>query len=1340
MKNTLAAWAGGLVLLATGALADVYLTDLDISKTKQGWKEAACNFNLLGSRLKVAGHVYTNGMATHSPSELTVSLNGAQRFLADVAIDDTSDQPDKRAVFQVIADGRLLWQSEPLKRGMAPIPVNVDLAGFKTVLLRVDPWRDGTAADHADWLNARFVTHGKAKPHTIASPKASNAWLSALDTSFVSPKAAVLGGALAIAGTVYPEGLALQAPAELCILKGSATHFAGKVGIDDASPGGAEFLILGDGKELWRSGVLKKGDAAKPFNVSLAGIGLLRVATRGDGHPRCDWVETVFVLDGGMKPCATYRPEIFESRPEWENPHVFRVGTEKQAATQMPFDSAREARKALRREDSPFFLSLDGPWKFRWVPHPDQRPVDFYLPTAALTDWHEIAVPDSVEVRGYGTPLYKNIGYYFKVDPPFVMGEPDPRYTTFKERNAVSSYRRTFAVPESWKGRTVYLRFDGFASAMSVWLNGERLGYAEDGRQGATFNITSSLQPGANTLAVQVYRLCDGSYMEDQDFWRLSGLTRPVYLWSVPQTHLRDFFVRTAAAAEGDYAGQWNVKIEAEIAGVPDGVSLEAELYPHSFSGRRVAAGRAVAVGNTLQLNMPVAAPRLWSAETPNLYQLVMTLKDARGKTLEAIPQKVGFRQVELKNGQMLVNGQPVLIKGVNRHEMDPDHGYAVPLSRMVQDITVMKQHNINAVRTCHYPNDPRWYDLCDTYGLYVMDEANIETHGLSDSPRNPVIDPAYRAAAMDREIGMVERDKNHPSIIMWSLGNENNVDSDFFAQAYGWILARDAGRLIQNQRNGPRDTVDSMYARVSELEAYGKRTDTTIPFILCEYSHAMGNSSGNLSDYWRVINTYPNLQGGFIWDFVDQGLRKPIPTERVRHGGPVDFWAYGGDYGDFPNDDNFNCNGLVQPDRRPSPQFAEARHCYQTMTVEGEDVTRGLFVVKNRAFFTNLSDYECRWTYEENGEVIDKGSLGRLDVPPRTQKSIAVPLSMVRRPVYVAQVSTWNFTFTLAEKNRWADRGFLVGRDQVVVPAEPQAARLDGTVMHQSVKLDETEQAVIVTGADFSVRIGKESGVIESWKVKGEEQMLAPLVPNFWRAPTDNDRGNHMAERHAVWKHAAEHRAVRGVEVRKEVDDTWLVQVNVAYPDAGETAGSLVYKFTDAGDIRVTCKVEPKGKGLASMPRFGMTMQLPLTCDQVTWLGRGPHENYADRKQSAFFGKYALAAADFFFPYVEPQESGNRTDTFWVTFADRAGKGIKVVGDPKLNFNILPYTTEELSVRKHPWELSPCGNWIVNLDYGQMGLAGEDSWGALPWPEYQLLPGQTYTYGFVLSRFHEVR
>jgi len=1339
MNTSIGTVLGICGLFAAGAgAAEVYLSELDVAKTRQEWKEAARDFNLLGSRLKVAGQTYTNGVATHATSELYVELRGAQRFIAEVGADDTSDQPDKRMVFQVLGDGRLVWQSRPLRRGEKPVSVDLDVSRFKHLLLRVDPWRDGNSADHADWLNARFVTPAKARPRAIDSLKWANVWLSSMDPSFVTPRDAVGAQPLTVAGTAFVEGLGLTVPSELCLLTGAATRFAGKVGIDDATAGSAEFAIYGNGQVLWRSGSLKKGDPAKAFDVSLSGVGLIRLAVEGTAGTRADWVETAFTLDGWMKPCATYNPAVFESLPEWENPRLFRVGAERSTATLTVYDSAKAARQAASREDSPYFLSLDGTWKYSWAPHPDQRPHAFYQPDFSVAGWDEIPVPDAVEVRGHGTPLYKNIGYYFKVDPPYVMREPPAHFLTFRERNGVSSYRRTFTVPKHWKERTVYLRFDGFASALYVWLNGRRIGYAEDGRQGAEFDVTSALQEGDNTLAVEVYRLCDGSYMEDQDFWRLSGLIRPVYLWSAPKTHVRDFFVRTTTAAAGDYAGAWNLKVEAELAGQAQGTVLEAELFPHSFSGGRAARGRAVPVGDRVQLNLPVAAPRLWSAEKPNLYTLVLTLKDARGKVIEALPQKVGFRQIEARNSQILVNGQPILIKGVNRHEMDPDHGYAVPYARMVEDITIMKRNNINAVRTSHYPNDPRWYDLCDEYGLYVMDEANLETHGISDSPRNPVIDPSFRAAALDRVRGMFERDKNHPSVIFWSLGNENNVDSDFFAQAYAWLKERDPGRKVQNQRNGPRDTVDSMYARVRDIEAYGRRTDTTIPFILCEYSHAMGNSSGNLADYWRVINAYPNLQGAFIWDFVDQGLRKPIPSERVRLGGPTTFWAYGGDYGDQPNDDNFNNNGLVQPDRRPSPQLAEVRYCYQTVAVEPDDVTRGLFTVKNRAFFTNLSEYEAVWTYEENGHVIAQGSLGRLDVPPQAQKEISLPLAMVRRPAYVARVSTWNFEFRTTRRTAWAEKGHVVARDQAVVPADPQPAALAGVIGRKGLELAENDDDVTVTGAAFSVRISKASGLIVSWKVKGEEQLLAPLAPTFWRAPTDNDRGSGMPARHTSWRKAGEKAEVLGLSVKHEVDGTWSVVAALAFREAEDTTGTLSYTFTDAGQIRVAFKVEPKGKRLESLPRFGLTAQIPRGYDRVAWLGRGPGENYADRRASAFFGQYRLAADDFFFPYVEPQETGNRTDTFWVTFTDADGKGIRVTGDPKINFSILPFTVGELESRKHPWELHPCGNWVVHLDYGQMGLAGEDSWGARPWPEYQLAPDRSISYGFLLEPANE--
>lgn len=1326
-----------LALLAAAAevtAAEVYLHDLDISKTRQGWKTASRDLNLFGKQLQVAGQTYTNGMATHSPSELYVELRGARRFRAEVGVDDTSDQADKKMVFQVIGDGRLLWQSPPLKRGDTPVQADVDLTGFEVALLRVDPWRDGTTADHADWLNACFVTDAADKPLAVDAREWTRVWLSSLDTSFAVPAGACRGAPFQVAGKSYAEGLGFSGSAAIFFITGGATRFAGKCGIDDDAGGEAECVIYGDGRELWRSGLMKKGESARGFDVDLSDVRLVRLQSEGKAGARSVWVETLFEMRGSMPPGATYDPAGYADLPEWENPGVFRVGTEPAAATMMVFDSPRAARKAHTREDSPFFLSLDGEWKFHWVAHPEQRPADFYRPDFAAEGWGTMRVPDCVEVRGYGTPLYKNIGYYFKVDPPFVTRAPDPRYTTFKERNAVSSYRRDFTIPPEWKGRSVFLRFDGFSSAIYVWLNGVRLGYAEDGRQGATFDVTGQLAEGNNTLAVEVYRLCSGSYMEDQDFWRLSGLYRPVYLWSTPQTRLSDYFVRTVTAEPGGYDGDWRLEVEADLAGAAAGVTLEAELYPHSFSGRRVVRTRAVPESGRFRFDIAVKSPRLWSAERPNLYKLILTLKDGSGRTLGAIPQKVGFRQIEARGSQILVNGQPVLFKGVNRHEMDPDRGYAVSVERMVEDILIMKRNNINAVRTCHYPNDPRWYDLCDEYGLYVMDEANLETHGIDNSPRNPVIDPAFRAAAMDRQTGMLERDKNHPSIIIWSLGNENNVESDFFGAAYAMFKARDPGRIVQNQGNGPRDFVDTMYAGVRTIEAYGQRADTTMPFILCEYSHAMGNSSGNLDDYWRVINAYPNLQGAFIWDFVDQALRKPVPEGRVRPGQPTWFWAYGGDYGDYPNDDNFNCNGLVQPDRRATPQLNEVFHCYQNIRVVAVDVTRGIFRVINDAFFTNLAEYRGQWTYEENGEVIAKGSLGRMDVPPQTAKVITLPLAMARRPAYAARVSTWNFSFQTVQQEQWAAKGHVVARAQVEVPAEAPAMTVAGTVGRDAINPDQSETEVKVTGDDFTARVSKSDGALVAWEVGGRELLLSPLEPCFWRAPTDNDRGNRMAERHSVWRDAAGKRVARGLRLYREVDGNWRVIVELAYPGAAETAGSLGYTFFTDGSIRVAFRLKPEGQGLASLPRVGMTARIPREFDRVEWLGRGPHESYSDRHAAAFVGLYALNAAEFYFPYVEPQESGNRTDTYRVSFTDAAGKGIRVTGDPKINFNVSPYTLVELESRKHPWALEPCGEWVINLDYGQMGLAGENSWGARPWPEHQLLADREYAYGFILE------
>jgi len=1148
------------------------------------------------------------------------------------------------------------------------------------------------------------------------------------------------GADIKIAGKLYKDGIVVQAGSDICLLRGVAGRIKGLVGVDDTHPGGAFFHIYGDSRVLWSSGGIAVGQSPKAFDIDLEGVALVRLVVEGDPDTVGCWINTAFVFNGkGVKPAVVYKPESYESLPDWENPRVFRVGAEPSTATMMVYDSARKARKAKSYEDSPWYMSLNGSWKYEWVDHPDKRKRDFCQNWYSVDRWREIDVPGCVELQGYGTPLYRNIGYYFKVDPPYVMREPDKKYTTFNERNAVSSYRRSFVLPEKWIGRKIYLRFDGFASAMYLWVNGKRVGYAEDGRQGAEFDITPYLLKGHNTLSAAVYRLSDGSYMEDQDFWRLSGLYRPVYLWAVPRSHIKDYFARTLPLFNGEYAGDWNLKVEADIDGAVAGQRVEAELYPQGFGWRRKATVKAVVRSGRIELDMQVESPRLWSAEKPNLYKLILTLKDKKGRTIESVPQMVGFRTVELVRSQILINGQPILFKGVNRHEMDTDSGYAVSYERMLQDVVLMKRLNINAVRTCHYPNDPRWYDLCDKYGLYVIDEANLETHGLGGNVRNPVVDPVFRAAALDRELGMFERDKNHPSVVIWSLGNENNVNSDFFEQAYNMIAARDPGRRILNQRNGPRDLEDKMYMRVSALETYGKDRTRKIPAILCEYSHAMGNSSGNISDYWDVINQYDNLQGGFIWDFVDQGLRRKIPQEKLRHGEPDYFWAYGGDFGDFPNNNNFCCNGLVQPDRRISPQVAEVSYCYQTVSVENSDWRKGRFLVKNESFFTNLKQYECRWRYEEDGVVVTRGSLGELDLPPQGQQVVSLPVDLMRVASIKPKVAGWIFDFVLKKDNAWAEKGYVVARDQVLVPLDIRSVWSTGKSASDLV-LSESADVVEAVSEGFKAVVSKIDGSLISWQVDGSEQLMTPLEPEFWRAPTDNDCGNRMIKRHGCWKDAAKNRVVRDVNIKDGVDGHQLIEVTFAVPDAQQTSGLIRYSFEESGQIRVMFELSPKGRNLPPVPRIGMKMQIAPVLDQVTWLGRGPGENYCDRKRASFYGKYSLPAADLFFPYVKPQECGNRMDVFWVKFTDKEGNGIRVDADPKINFSILPYTIMELSSRSHPWELNPCGNWAVQLDYGQMGVAGENSWGAKAWPKYQLNANRSYKFEFILSKISSIR
>jgi len=1010
---------------------------------------------------------------------------------------------------------------------------------------------------------------------------------------------------------------------------------------------------------------------------------------------------------------------------DWENPEV--VGRNKEPAhcTLMPYPDARTAMTGTH-DRSPFYKSLNGSWKFNWVGRPADRPADFYRVDYDVSGWDDIPVPSNWQIHGYGIPIYSNRRYPFgdeskdwAATPPLIPHDNNP----------VGSYRTTFTVPSSWKERRVFLHFDGVESAFYLWVNGREVGYSQGSRTPAEFDVTDYLRAGDNVLAAEVYRWSDGSYLEDQDFWRLSGIFRDVYLFSAADLHIRDFEVNTVL--DGEYRDALvKVKVNLKNYGTRTAATVAAELIDDT--GRpvfeplvkkvRVPKGREVSI----ELEKPVANPKKWSAELPNLYKLLLTVKDGAGGVVEVIPCNVGFRKVEITGGQLLVNGKAILIKGVNRHEHDPDTGHTVGTESMVRDIKLMKQHNINTVRTSHYPDTPEWYDLCDRYGLYLIDEANIESHGMGYRPDTTLGNkPEWKQAHLDRTVSMVERDKNHPSVIIWSLGNEAGDGINFEATS-AWIHQRDPSRPVHYERAESRphtDIVCPMYARIEKIAEYAKSPQDR-PLILCEYAHAMGNSVGNLQDYWDVIEQYKHLQGGSIWDWVDQGLRKRAPDG-------TEFWAYGGDFGDKPNDGNFCCNGLVQPDRRPNPSLSEVKKVYQYIKVEPVDLAAGKILVRNKYDFVSLDFVKGSWEMTCDGTPVQTGTLQKLALGPKEEQTVRVPF---REPRLQPGAEYWlKVTFTLARDTLWADRGHIVAWDQFKLPFDvPPVPRVDVASM-QDLELEQSGDAVTVTGRDFRVTVGKRTGAIESFTFGGKELIAGPLAPNFWRAPIDNDIGNKMPKRLGVWKEAGPKRKVQKVSA-KQVEPQ-IVRISVkATLAAGDSDYRSVYTVYGNGDVLVETRFTP-GEGLPNLPRFGMQTAVPDEFSTMTWFGRGPHETYWDRKTGAAVGLYSGPVAEQIHEYVRPQENGNRTDVRWVALTNRDRAGLMAVGMPFLSVSAWPYTMESLEGAAHPHELVRSDSITLNLDYKQMGVGGDNSWGARTHPEYSL-PPEPYSYSFLLRPY----
>lgn len=1012
---------------------------------------------------------------------------------------------------------------------------------------------------------------------------------------------------------------------------------------------------------------------------------------------------------------------------EWQDPNVNAVNREP-VHTFFPDYAPSRIVEVLPGGDrietsSEWVKSLNGLWKFNWVRDLDQRPTTFFAEDFDDAGWVDFPVPAVWELNGYGDPVYTNIPYawsrQFADNPPFVE----------ERNNHVGSYRREVELPQVWDGREVFFHMGSATSNLYLWVNGKFVGYSEDSKMGADFNITPYLKPGKNLIAMQIFRWCDGSYLEDQDFWRLSGIGRDVYLYARPAQRFGD--VRIVADLDASYR---NGLLAVEVAGrnVPGG---SVKMVLSGKEGEFAPVTAKLDSRDSCRLSMPVKNVRKWSAEQPNLYSLALTLYDASGKELETVRQRVGFRKVEMRpdKGQILVNGQPVLFKGVNRHEMDPLTGYVVSPERMIEDIRIMKEMNINAVRTSHYPNDPQWYELCDEYGIYVVDEANVESHGMGYGEETLAKVPAFAQAHMERNQRMVLRDKNHPSVIVWSMGNEAGMGPNFEA-CYHWIKDYDASRPVHYERavydrdGAFTDIICPMYWDYAQCEKYLKNNPSK-PLIQCEYAHAMGNSMGGLDHYWKLVRQYPSYQGGFIWDFVDQGLA------RYEKNGRVSF-LYGGDFNNYDATDNsFNCNGIIAPDRTWHPHAYEVKRQYQNIWTELLDPAQGRVEVYNENFFVGLDDYELTWELVADGRVVKAGRIGELDVAPRQRRTYALGFTSADFCPQAKELLV-NVAYKLKNKRPLLDIGHTAAQQQFVVREYDCKAGFGLAASERPVEVTAWERGTRVAGQTWEMFFSRD-GFLCAYDVDGRALMAegAELRPQFWRAPTENDLGAKLDRKLAVWKNPELKLTKFDAGVK---DGVAVVEVLYELPAVKATL-ALTYRINGAGEMEVTERMTAgKSAKVPNLLRYGMTLTMPARYGRVIYYGRGEHENYADRLSSADLGLYEQRVADQYHDeYVRPQESGTKSDVRWWTVADSSGTGLTILSDAPFSASALPYATADLDVsnfppQQHSGTLTARDATFVNFDLRQSGLGCIDSWGQLPEERFRV-PYGDYTFRFLL-------
>lgn len=1017
----------------------------------------------------------------------------------------------------------------------------------------------------------------------------------------------------------------------------------------------------------------------------------------------------------------------------WENPDI--NGQNKEKPHVYTFLAEEKAC-------NPIIRSLNGIWKFKWSPDPQSRPADFYTEGYSTEKWDNILVPVNWELQGFGTPIYTNVPYPFRRDIPRVSGEPDKGFTTYKERNPVGSYLTSFTIPGNWNSKQVFLNFGGVQSAMYVWVNGKKVGYSENSMSPAEFDITSYIRKGENKLAVEVYKYCDGSYIEDQDMWRLGGIFRDVDLIARPKTFISDFFVK--AEPDKSFANAdvtVNVRINNRSAIKSSGLQIDAEITGFSKSGETVDMNLsqkipAVLNGGQLSLDLKamLANARLWSAETPDLYRLILKLKNKKNEIVDKAECYFGVRKIEVRGDVFYINGKAVKLKGINRHEQHPRTGKHVSLATMVKDMELMKQANINWIRTSHYPNDPLFYELCDKYGFYVMDEANQESHAFGLGNKELGDDPAWKKTHVERAVSLVERDKNHACVIFWSLGNEGGKGRNMEAMA-DTIRKLDNTRLVFSDTHREiSDLYDDSYLHPDDFKKLAEKIHDK-PVVMREYAHVMGSSGGNLQEYWDVMYADSSIAGAAIWEWNENGLPKPKDGSPLRLNLHPDdyslqeneFWAYGGDFGDTPNEGNFCMRGLVTTDRKPNPHYFEVQKVYQPAVFKLLDNKGVKIEVTNRFDFLSLQDFDFEYEYTSNGRSFQKGKFGCDNLLPGKTSIITLPLPQMADTA--SSEICLNVYTRLRTATRWAETGYCIAREQFVIkPFAWKRMISDGKV----VNMDETASQIQLKTETMAFTLDKKNGALTSWKVNGQEMLKGQLEPYFWKTPNDNQKHSGYVNELGKWKNAAENKTLKNVKVTKQ-DNSVSVKFEMALPAIGANY-TLNYLLNGNGQMQVEAAYEPLCDTIPLMPKFGMRMRIPENYNTVDWYGRGPFENYPDRKTASFIGLYQLKLENFIVNYAAPQDNANRSDVRWFTFGTQNNGVIKITGLQPLNFRAWPYAEEDLESARHDYELPKRDFINLNIDLNIHGVGGDDTWGAKTMDKYTNAGNKPYHYGFVLE------